>query len=348
METRKLGRTGLDVGVIGLGTEHIQGGPEAHAEILRLCAEAGANYIDLLYIEPEYWETFGPVLRPLRDHFVLSAHWSSGPEYDLAFCERTFENVLAQVGNDHVEVAMMTMIDDGDRREAAWRETSLERLRRYQEQGRVGYIGASAHDPDVAREAVEGGWVDVLMFPVNMVWHEEAKQQALYRACVEHDVGLVAMKAYHGSTLFTVNGEPSGITPAQCLSYVFSLPVAVAVPGPKNVDEWRSTLRYLEATETEKDYSSVLGDLKFLLAGQCVYCHHCLPCSEDIQIGWVIWHLDQVASRGLDQVREWYQGFPVKASACIECGVCMERCPFGVDIPAKMQEAATAFEEQAI
>jgi len=344
VETRKLGRTGLDVGVIGLGTEHIQGGPEAHAEILRLCAEAGANYIDLLYIEPEYWETFGPVLRPLRDHFVLAAHWSSGPEYDLGFCERTFENVLAQVGNDHVEVAMMTMIDDGDRREAAWREASLERLRRYQEQGRVGYIGASAHDPDVAREAVEGGWVDVLMFPVNMVWHEEAKQQALYRACVEHDVGLVAMKAYHGSTLFTVNGKPSGITPAQCLSYVFSLPVAVAVPGPKNVDEWRSTLSYLEATEAEKDYSSVLGDFSSLVARQCVYCHHCLPCSQDIQIGWVIWHLDQVANRGLDQVREWYQGFPVKASACIECGVCMERCPFGVDIPAKMKEAADLFE----
>jgi len=31
---------------------------------------------------------------------------------------------------------------------------------------------------------------------------------------------------------------------------------------------------------------------------------------------------------GIEQVKEWYAGFAVKASACIECGVCVERCPF--------------------
>jgi predicted aldo/keto reductase-like oxidoreductase len=28
----------------------------------------------------------------------------------------------------------------------------------------------------------------------------------------------------------------------------------------------------------------------------------------------------------------------------VECGVCVERCPFDVDILAKMREAATVFE----
>jgi predicted aldo/keto reductase-like oxidoreductase len=122
---------------------------------------------------------------------------------------------------------------------------------------------------------------------------------------VDHGVGLVAMKPYHGGTLFSVNGRPSGITPAQCLSYVFSrnvlfrglkipdslspsgggLPVATTVPGPKNLAEWQATLHYLEATDAEKDYRPVLGTLHDRLAGQCVYCHHCLPCPENIDIG---------------------------------------------------------------
>ena len=61
----------------------------------------------------------------------------------------------------------------------------------------------------------------------------------------------------------------------------------------------------------------------------------------------MIWDLDQVPARGIEQVKEWYAGFPVKTSACVECGACVERCPFGVEIIAKMREAATLLEERA-
>jgi hypothetical protein len=32
----------------------------------------------------------------------------------------------------------------------------------------------------------------------------------------------------------------------------------------------------------------------------------------------VIWDLDQVPARGIEQVKEWYAEFPVRASACVE------------------------------
>jgi hypothetical protein len=57
----------------------------------------------------------------------------------------------------------------------------------------------------------------------------------------------------------------------------------------------------------------------------------------------VIWDLDQIPARGIEQIKEWYAEFPVKASACVECGVCVERCPFDVEIIAKMREAAAMF-----
>jgi predicted aldo/keto reductase-like oxidoreductase len=347
MEYRKLGKTGPNVGVIGLGTEHIEQTDETMGGILAAAVEAGVNYVDLLYVESDYWDAFGPLIRSYRDKLVLAAHWGSGPRYDLDFCRRTFTNMLAHVGNDHVEVALMTMIDDGERQSRAWREASLEQLRRYQEQGRVDLIGGSAHDVTIATAAVNSGLLDVLMFPINMLGHDDEGNRRLYQACEDHGVGLVAMKPYHGGTLFSVNGRPSGITPAQCLSYVFSLPVATTVPGPKNLAEWQATLHYLEASDAEKDYRPVLGTLHDRLAGQCVYCHHCLPCPENIDIGWVIWHVDQVPGRDVAQVREWYAGFPVKASACVECGICLERCPFDVDIMAKLREAVRLFEAAA-
>ena len=66
----------------------------------------------------------------------------------------------------------------------------------------------------------------------------------------------------------------------------------------------------------------------------------------------MIWDLDQIPARGIEQVAECYEGFPVKASVCVECGVCMERCPFDVEIIDKMHadalhRPAAVFEEQA-
>ena len=54
----------------------------------------------------------------------------------------------------------------------------------------------------------------------------------------------------------------------------------------------------------------------------------------------MIWDLDQIPAKGIEQVKEWYEGFPVKASACVECGVCVERCPIDVDILGKMHADA--------
>ena len=123
--------------------------------------------------------------------------------------------------------------------------------------------------------------------------------------------------------------------------------VAYAAPSPSHADEMWAMLHCLRASETKKHDKGVMGNLREILTGQCTYCQHCLPCPEGIEIGWVIWDLDQIPARGIEQVKEWYAGFPVKASACVECGACVERCPFEVDILAKMREAATLFEGES-
>jgi predicted aldo/keto reductase-like oxidoreductase len=81
--------------------------------------------------------------------------------------------------------------------------------------------------------------------------------------------------------------------------------------------------------------------------GDVEVCWPGTKCPEGIEIGWIIYQLDQVPARGIEQVKEWYTGFRVKASACVECGVCVERCPFDVDIMTKMREAAEMFETAA-
>jgi predicted aldo/keto reductase-like oxidoreductase len=342
MEHRQLGRTGLDVGIIGLGTEHLEPGPEVLDRVLGMMVEAGGNYVDLLYITPDYWETYGAVYRAHRANLVATAHWGNGQSYDLDYCQTCFDGMLSGLGNGYAEVAMIAVIDSKERWDG-FVQHSIERLRRYQEQGRVGAIAMSGHELPVALEAVRSGLIDVLMFPINLVGYENENEAALYQACAERGVGLVAMKAYHGGVLFSVDGRPSGITPTHCLSYVFSLPVAAAVPGPKNVAEMRATLHYLEATAEEKDYRAVATDLPRYLYGKCVYCQHCLPCPQEIPVGWMMWLVDRIGIMGEEELRGIYESFHTDVTSCVECGECVERCPFGVDIMAGLHRAVDLF-----
>jgi hypothetical protein len=353
MEHRRLGRTGLDVSTIGLGTEHLEQTRENMKEVLRIAINAGVNYIDVLYSDPEasvaFWDSIGPELRHYRDRMILTAHWGPSDMYrDPAVCQRCLESALEHVGNDYFEIVMLTMVDS-EETWSGWTQNSLERLRPYQEQGRVGHVGLSSHAAPIAIKTINSGLIDVLMYPINLLGHDDGdlhreEIEALYRACQEQDVGLVAMKPYHGGTLLVANGRPSGITPAQCLHYVLSQPVSTTVPGAKNAEELRAALHYPEATDEEKDYGSIPANIHQHLKGQCVYCHHCLPCPQDIEIGWLINVVDYARHGVTDELRDWYASFEVKASECTECGTCLERCPFDVDVIAKMREAVTLFE----
>ncbi len=357
METRTLGRTDLEVGVIGLGTEHLVDNRENMDAVLDLAVSAGVNYLDLVYNDPtdahaDYWEAIGPAIRRHRERLVLTLHWGFVYHEPLDRCQRCFDQALKRLGNDYAEIAMPGLVDT-EPLWKGWTLESIERLGRYQRDGRVGFVGMSNHNPAVARTAVESGLIDVLMFPVNLYQHHGNQERAaLLEACAEHQVGVVAMKPYYGGRLLTSEGRPTGITPAQCLHYVLSQPVATAVPGARNAGEMRQALSYLEASVEEKRSTPLDDALVDRLRGQCVLCKHCLPCPQEIPIPSVIYYLDYVEFYGLTPFlqqanREWYASLPAKGSDCIECDVCVERCPFEVDIIGKMRRAVEVFETAA-
>ncbi len=183
---------------------------------------------------------------------------------------------------------MLSMVDT-ESLWAGWAQESIERIRRYQRDGQVGFIGLSSHNVNVPCTAVESGLIDVLMFPVNLYRHHGYPERAaLLDICVTREVGVVAMKPYHGGRLLRTEGRPTCITPAQCLHYVLSQPVGTIVPGARNASEMSEAPGYLHASDEEKQLMSLHEALKDRLRGQCVDCRHCLPCPQEIDIPLVI------------------------------------------------------------
>jgi predicted aldo/keto reductase-like oxidoreductase len=237
----------------------------------------------------------------------------------------------------------------------------IDLARRLHQEGKARAIGISAHSVEIAAKAVESGHFDVLMFPIHMAANAVPGRRDLLKACASHDVGLVAMKPFAGGKLlsrqrtvrvakYQMGGEAlklkktQPITPVQCLSYVLAqVGVSTVVPGCANLEELSAALAYLEATEEERDFSPLLADFQQYVPGECVYCNHCLPCPSAIDIGHTIRLLDLAQQHLTGELQAAYDSLDAKASDCVECSDCVERCPFGVDPMAKMAQAAALF-----
>ncbi len=74
-----------------------------------------------------------------------------------------------------------------------------------------------------------------------------------------------------------------------------------------------------------------------------MYCNHCLPCPVGIDIGTITRITDTAQYRIADSITSEYEALSSKASDCTECGVCIKRCPFGIDVIANMTRAVNVF-----
>ncbi|MCK4636705.1 MAG: aldo/keto reductase [Methanomicrobia archaeon] len=370
MKYRNLGKTGLDVSEIGLGTEYLNRQPrETVVSVVRKAVESGVNYFDLVFNFPEYLDNFGAAFKGLRDKVILTHHIGSAEKNGRyrktrkpKECEEIFLETLSRLDIDYIDVANLHFVKKEKEYNEVIAKGVLDLAVRLKEEGKARFVGISTHDVSVATKAAKSGKIDVIMIQINMANNAMLGRNEMLAACAKEGVGLVAMKPFAGGKLLQRNKtvtiakyqtagislkkkiSPS-ITPVQCISYVLSqVGVSTVVPGVKNVEELDATLTYLNATDEEKDFSALITDFKEYITGECVYCNHCLPCPSNIDIGQTIRLLD-TAQRGVTKtIQAEYNTLPAKASDCIECGSCTERCPFEVDVILKMKQAVTMFD----
>jgi predicted aldo/keto reductase-like oxidoreductase len=115
---------------------------------------------------------------------------------------------------------------------------AMEYIMRAKEEGLVRFVGVTGHvTPAAHRRALEywdDGWrFDTFQFPVNPIdYHQRSFQRQVLVDMVGRDIGVIAMKTSADGRLLR-----EGIcTIDECLRYVWSLPVNVAVVGMESPD----------------------------------------------------------------------------------------------------------------
>ncbi len=380
MEYRELGRTGIKVSVIALGCEGFVANEGALTEqLLNAAEQGGINCIDLYAPQPEMRSRLGKWLRGRRGKFVLQAHlctvWQEG-QYkrtrEIGEVKASFEDLLTRLATDYIDIGMIHYVDSLEDWEAVAGGPVMAYAREMQAQGKIRYIGLSSHNPAAAMQAVQSGLIDVLMFSVNpcydlqpanedcyALWdgknydrqlvNMDPEREALYETCSRLGVAITVMKAFGGGDLLDEELSPAGkaLTVNQCLHYALTRPgVAAVMSGAHTVDELEKCLEYTTAADVEKDYAAAFAALpKISWEGHCMYCGHCAPCPQGIDVAAVTKFLNLTKAQNSvpETVREHYAALRHHARECVKCGACEKRCPFKVTVIQNMQEAVKVF-----
>ena len=379
MQYRRLGKTGLMVSEIGFGGEWLERHEEAEAiELIRYAGEKGINIIDCWMSNPKARDIIGKAIAERRDKWYVQGHigstWQDGQYVrtrDMAFVVPAFEDLLARIGGGYIDLGMIHFIDAQEDWDSCEKGGFFDYVRELKAQGKILHIGLSTHNPRIAKQAAESGFVEMILFSVNPAFdmkpasedietlftaYEEGlsgidpERAALYQLCEQADVGITVMKPYFGGALLDPKRSPFGaaLTPAQCIHYCLTRPAVSAVMcGYDTKEQVDAAVAYETASDDEKDYASVLASAPLhAYQGHCTYCGHCKPCPMEIDIAMVNKFYDLAVQQSSvpATLRAHYDALAHKASECIGCQSCESRCPFGVKIAERMEKAAALFE----
>ena len=333
MEYRVLGKTGLKISRLGFGGIPIQKiDAEGTKVLMHQMKEAGVNYLDTARGYTVSEEYLGYALEGIREHFVIATKsMARTKEAMAADIDISLKNLrtdyidVYQIHNPSVQQLEQVMAPGG----------ALEALQEAKAAGKIGHIGLTAHSLEVFKIALEQDWVETFMFPYNIV---ESQGEKLIAECAKRNIGFVDMKPLAGGAI-----EDATLA----LRYICANDaVTVVIPGMAEVKELEQNLAAVNNTSpiTNEEKAAFLEVRNQLGTNFCRRCNYCQPCAAGINISGCFLFEGYLQRYGLGEwAKERYATLPVKASACIGCGACEDRCPYNLPIRDMLKKVAEDF-----
>ena len=349
MQKRTLGRTGLAVSAIGLGAGPYRGPAISKDRVRAVVERAVEKGINFFETAEDYDETkLGPALAPYRGGVILA---TKSTAHDYAGMTASIRLSAERLRTESIDIYQMH--DVGSDRDLLERieRGALDALLEAKEEGTIRFIGLSGHHVSTLQGAVETGVFDMVQVPYNL-GHPLAAD--LIRDAARRGIGVVSMKALGGGLLVDPAKGPcpprpgmDRMTAHRAIHFVLSSPnVSSALIGftaPDQVDEATGALDGLRPM-TEQELAAANREVEALLGTDyCRTCKYCAPCAEH---GWRL-EIDGIL-RAVALFRLYgyrtaavadYDGMALRADACSGCGTCEARCPYGLPIAARLEEA---------
>lgn len=195
IEKRSLGKTGENLSILGLGGVVVMDTTsEQSATYVKLAIDKGINYFD---VAPTYGNAemmLGPALEPYRKDVFLACKTK---ERKKEGARMELERSLDRLRTDHFDLYQLHAVTTQEDVETIFSKGgAMETFLEARKEGKIRFIGFSAHSVEAAMALMDNFDFDTILFPVNYnTWYAgNFGPQVLQRA---HDkgMGILALKA---------------------------------------------------------------------------------------------------------------------------------------------------------
>lgn len=242
MKFRRLGRTGEQVSLVGLGGYHI-GVPKSEQEgikIIRTAIDHGINFMD------NSWDYHngGSEIRmgkALRDGYRRKVFLMTKIDgRTKAAAAKQLDESLKRLQTDHIDLIQhheIIRMEDPDRIFAPGGAT--EALLEAKQAGKVRYIGFTGHkDPLVHLRMLEVAakrhfHLDAAQMPLNVMdAHFRSFAHQVVPVLVKEEIGVLGMKPLASGLIL----KSKTVSPIECLHYAMNLPTSTVITGIDSMD----------------------------------------------------------------------------------------------------------------
>lgn len=194
---RMLGRTGRAVSIVGFPGLALSRVTQAEANAaVRASFEQGMNYFD---VAPSYGKgtaeiALGPALEPLpREEVFLSCKTK---RRDAAGAQEELEQSLRRLKTDYFDLYQLhVMSTAAEVKQVFGPGGAMETLVRARREGKVRWLGFSAHTKEAALDCLRHFTFETVMYPVNFIEHHTHRfDPEVLTLCRESGAAVIAIK----------------------------------------------------------------------------------------------------------------------------------------------------------
>lgn len=192
---RRYGRTEDELSIIGFGGMVVKDvTPKEAANFVAEAVDRGVNYFDVAPYYGDAQQRLGPALKPYREKCFLACKTL---ERDAAGAAKDLKQSLRLLKTDCFDLYQLHALTDVDEVEQAFGPGgAMETILKARQEGKIRYIGFSAHSEEAAHAAMDRFDFDSILFPFSFpLWTKANFGPSVYKRAKKAGMGTIALKA---------------------------------------------------------------------------------------------------------------------------------------------------------